>query len=112
MIGHLSDAERIFSYRLLRAARNDRTLLPSFDENKYVESANFDERPVEDVAGELAAVRQATLALLGSLRVLRGSSFFVASIVYCCCVEVRVGSSTVTRSVTDSTLLREYASGK
>jgi uncharacterized damage-inducible protein DinB len=67
VIGHLSDAERIFSYRLLRAARGDRTPLPSFDENKYVETANFDERPIEEVAGEFAAVRQASLALLGSL---------------------------------------------
>ncbi len=67
VVGHLSDAERIFSYRLLRAARGDRTPLPSFDENRYVETANFDHRSIEDLAGEFAAVRQATLGLLGSL---------------------------------------------
>lgn len=67
VIGHLADTERIFGYRLLRAARGDQTPLPGFDENAYVQTSNFDSRSVDDVAGELAAVRQATLALLGSL---------------------------------------------
>jgi uncharacterized damage-inducible protein DinB len=67
VIGHLADAERVFAYRLLRAVRGDQTPLASFDENAYVERATFDRRPVADVAGELMAVRRATLALLGSL---------------------------------------------
>lgn len=67
VVGHLSDAERIFAYRLLRAARGDQTPLASFDENAYVESANFDARSVEDLGEELIAVRTATLELLGSL---------------------------------------------
>jgi uncharacterized damage-inducible protein DinB len=33
VLGHMIDAERIFAYRLLRIARGDQTLLPSFDEN-------------------------------------------------------------------------------
>jgi uncharacterized damage-inducible protein DinB len=67
VVGHLSDAERIFCYRLLRAARNDRTAIEGFDENMYVETANFDARAIGDLAGELAAVRAGTLALLASL---------------------------------------------
>jgi uncharacterized damage-inducible protein DinB len=67
VVGHVTDAERIFSYRLLRAVRGDRTPLASFDENSYAETSNFDTRSMENVAGEFAAVRHATLALLGSL---------------------------------------------
>lgn len=67
VVGHLADAERIFAYRALRAARGDRSPLPSFDENRYVETANFDGRAMADVANELAAVRQASLALFSTL---------------------------------------------
>jgi len=67
VVGHLSDAERIFTYRLLRALRGDQTPLASFDENAYVEEANFDARPMQELGDELLAVRAATLALLGSL---------------------------------------------
>lgn len=67
VIGHLSDAERIFGYRLLRAVRGDQTAIEGFDENRYVEMANFDHRTVEELARELAAVRTSSLALLGSL---------------------------------------------
>lgn len=65
--GHLSDAERIFTYRLLRAVRGDQTPLASFDENTYVEQANFDARSMQDLGDELLSVRAATLTLLGSL---------------------------------------------
>ena len=64
VIGHLSDAERIFAYRLLRIARGDATPLASFDENRYVPEGNFERRPLAEVAAEFAAVRDATLALL------------------------------------------------
>src|SRR5215211_1022110 len=36
VVGHLIDAERIFSYRALRIARGDATPLPGFEENDYV----------------------------------------------------------------------------
>lgn len=67
VIGHLSDAERIFAYRVLRIARGDETPLASFDENRYVPGGQFERRPMADVAAEFAAVRDATLALLRGL---------------------------------------------
>jgi uncharacterized damage-inducible protein DinB len=67
IVGHLTDAERIFSYRLLRFARKDETALPGFDENPYVEAAEFDRRTLQDLLAELACVRQATLRLLRGL---------------------------------------------
>ncbi len=35
VIGHITDAERIFAYRILRIGRGDATPLASFDENAY-----------------------------------------------------------------------------
>ena len=67
VIGHLADAERIFAYRLLRFARGDETPLSSFDENAYVPAGQFERRSLADVARELAAVRDATLALMSGL---------------------------------------------
>jgi hypothetical protein len=67
VIGHLIDAERIFSYRALRIARGDQTMLPGFDENEYVKSAGSDQRTLADLARELAAVRESTVLLFESL---------------------------------------------
>jgi uncharacterized damage-inducible protein DinB len=67
IIGHLSDTERVFGYRLLRFARADETPLSGFDENNYVPAAEFERRTLTDVASEFTAVRDATLALVRSL---------------------------------------------
>ncbi|MCM3879280.1 MAG: DinB family protein [Vicinamibacterales bacterium] len=67
VMGHMADAERIFAYRLLRVARADQTPLPGFDENSFVEHANFDDRTPSSLALELAAARQATLELVRGL---------------------------------------------
>ena len=67
MVGHLSDAERVFSYRMLRFSRGDATPLPGFDENLYAAAAPHDRIPLADLLGELGALRQATVALLEQL---------------------------------------------
>jgi uncharacterized damage-inducible protein DinB len=69
VVGHIADAERIFTYRLLRIARGDATPLPGFDENAYQRVAGFEQRPLGSVVAELRAVRQATLPLIRSLDV-------------------------------------------
>lgn len=66
VIGHLSDAERVFAYRALRIGRADPTDLAGFDENDYVRAAHFDRRTLVEVAAEFASVRAATLALFRS----------------------------------------------
>ena len=63
-VGHMADAERIFSYRALRIARGDRTPIPGFEQDDYVRLANSDARRLEDLIDELAQVRRATIALL------------------------------------------------
>jgi uncharacterized damage-inducible protein DinB len=67
MITHITDTERIFAYRALRFARNDKTALPGFEENDYVPESNATNRTIESLLAEYSIVRQATIALLQSL---------------------------------------------
>jgi hypothetical protein len=67
VLGHLTDAERVFSHRALRFARADATPLPGFDENAYVPAAGFDRRDIASLLSEWRAVRTATLALFQGL---------------------------------------------
>ena len=67
VIGHLSDVERILSYRALRIARGDLTVLPGFDENAYVPAAEFERRTLKSVLDEFLGVRSATIGLVEGL---------------------------------------------
>jgi uncharacterized damage-inducible protein DinB len=66
-LGHLTDAERVFSYRAMRFARADATPLPGFDETTYVPAANCDRFPVAQLADAFGAVRGSTLAFFATL---------------------------------------------
>jgi DinB family protein len=63
VIGHLSDAERVFTHRALRFARGDAQPLPGFDENAYVPAGRFNQRPIADLVDEFRAVRASTVHL-------------------------------------------------
>jgi hypothetical protein len=67
VVGHVTDAERIFGYRALRFARGDATPLPGFDENSYAKFAESNERPFSDLVAEFEAVRQSHLILFNNL---------------------------------------------
>jgi hypothetical protein len=67
VIGHLSDTERIMSYRALRIARADTTNLAGFDENAFVANANFGRRAIADLVEEFQVVRAATIHLAKGL---------------------------------------------
>ena len=67
MTGHLSDSERVLSYRLMRIARGDKTPLPGFDENAIAAASNAARRELPDLASELSTVRKSTIALVKSL---------------------------------------------
>jgi hypothetical protein len=63
VVGHMTDAERVFGYRALRFARADQTPLSGFDEKAWAPAGRFDARPLTDLARELDLVRGATIAL-------------------------------------------------
>jgi uncharacterized damage-inducible protein DinB len=67
IIGHLSDAERVFAYRLLCIARGETGALPGFEEQVYAANSNASTRELSDLVDELRLVRQSTLALVRSL---------------------------------------------
>ncbi|RUS43093.1 DinB family protein [Cohnella sp. AR92] len=67
VIGHITDNERIMSYRLLRIARGDTTPLPGYDQEVLVPGGNFDSWTLQQLAADYTAVRQATLTLLRGL---------------------------------------------
>jgi hypothetical protein len=66
IIQHLIDAERVFSYRALRFARNDKTLLPGFEENDYAAIAGASKRTMEDLLDEYYLVRESSIKMFNS----------------------------------------------
>lgn len=79
VVGHLSDSERVFSYRAMRIARGDQTPLPGFEQDDYVKNGNFGEQTLADLVAEYGAVRAATLALLRSFNAEAGARRGTAS---------------------------------
>jgi hypothetical protein len=67
LLGHLTDSERVFAYRVLRIARNDKTPLAGFEQNDYVQYGSFGQRSLADLIEEYISVRKATLSLLRGL---------------------------------------------
>ncbi len=66
LLCHLMDAERIFCYRALRFARNDKTPLSGFEENDYAQQANAAGRSLQKIASEMSHLRASTIDLFES----------------------------------------------
>lgn len=64
LLGHVNDAERVFSYRALSFARGDSGPLPSFDQNAWAPVAHSDDHSWASHVEEFQAVRLATLTLM------------------------------------------------
>jgi hypothetical protein len=64
---HMSDAERVFGYRILRIARGDETPLAGFDQNSWVPHSCANDRALTNLVMEFAAIRASTLALVDSI---------------------------------------------
>lgn len=63
---HVTDTERVFAYRALRFARNDKTELPGFDENLFAEYSGATRHTLVDILAELRCVRQSSILLFNS----------------------------------------------
>lgn len=66
LIQHIIDTERIFCYRALCFARHDRTNLPGFDQNLFVNNDNSGSRNYLDLLDEMKIVRESTIQLYKS----------------------------------------------
>ncbi len=67
LIGHMIDTERILAYRLTSFARGEKTPLPGFDENAYVDHAHFADRSLLSFSEEFSLMRKSNLYLFKSL---------------------------------------------
>ena len=66
VLGHVTDGERIFTYRALSFARGESQGQPGFDQDAYVDVAKFDRRSLVSIGDEYESVRRATLTLFES----------------------------------------------
>ena len=64
---HIIDDERIYAYRALCFARNDKTELPGFEQDDYTLYAEAGKRSIENIFDEYEAVRNSTIALFSGL---------------------------------------------
>ena len=64
---HIIDDERIYAYRALRFARNDKTVLPGFEQDDFARNSGANDRSIENILEEYEAVRQATITLFNGL---------------------------------------------
>jgi len=64
---HISDSERVFSFRAFWFARGYDAPMPSFDQDVAIKVAGADERSWQSHVDEFRAVRSTTLALFNSL---------------------------------------------
>ena len=67
MLVHIIDDERIYSYRALRFARNDKTELPGFEQDDYTVYSKANNRTIESILEEYESVRRSTLSLFKNL---------------------------------------------
>lgn len=63
---HMMDTERIFAYRALRIARNDKTDLPGFEQDEYAPYAYANERGISNIMEEYGLQRKSTVALFSN----------------------------------------------
>jgi hypothetical protein len=67
IVQHVTDVERILSYRALLFARRNGTIPQGFDQNAFVTNARANDRLIDDLIDELLTVRRATKSLYEGL---------------------------------------------
>jgi uncharacterized damage-inducible protein DinB len=66
-IAHLSDTERLFSFRALWFARGERSELPGMEPDPWVAIADSNSRTLDDLLMEFDQVRAASISLFANL---------------------------------------------
>jgi hypothetical protein len=67
VLGHISDAERVFQYRAVAFARGETQPLPGFDQDVWMKGVDFDGRGWDSLIEEFSHVRASTIALFRGL---------------------------------------------
>ncbi len=66
VLQHITDTERVFSFRALAFARKDPNTFPSFNENEYAKNSDAYNRNPKDLIEEFLAVRKSSQLLFKS----------------------------------------------
>ena len=67
VVGHFTDTERVFGYRVLCIARGEKASLPGFEENDYAAVAGHDRYALPDLVAEFEALRRSHVSMLAHL---------------------------------------------
>jgi uncharacterized damage-inducible protein DinB len=67
VLQHMIDTERVFVYRALSFSRKSQNPIHGFDENEYVITSNAQQRSLESLQSEFAALRHATNIFFNTL---------------------------------------------
>lgn len=59
LLGHINDTEKIMFFRALCIARNEQQAFPGFNQDEYVNAANFGDIPLGDLMEDFEHTRQA-----------------------------------------------------
>ncbi len=60
---HMIDTERIQVYRAMRIARNDKTVLPGFDENLFAANTNLKRITLQELIEEFMVLRKSSILM-------------------------------------------------
>lgn len=67
VVAHVVDTERMFAFRALAMARADGVDLPGMDQDEWVTNAHADERTLDDLGAEWAALRRSNIHMFASM---------------------------------------------
>ncbi len=67
ILGHITDHERIMTYRALRFSRKDQTILPGYDQDLFVENSRFNNVDFSRLLNDFKAVRSSTQTFISML---------------------------------------------
>ena len=67
LLQHITDTERVMAYRALRFSRNDKTPLPGFEQDDYVNALKIDHLDRPAMIEEWRSVREASITFFRNL---------------------------------------------
>ncbi|MBA4251048.1 MAG: DinB family protein [Chlorobiaceae bacterium] len=66
LFGHVIDTERIFGYRILTFARNDKNIIAGYEQDDYILYGKFGNRSIKSLLDEYVNLRMANIILFKS----------------------------------------------
>jgi hypothetical protein len=67
VLGHMTDTERVMSYRLLRIGRGDQTPLAGFNERFFANGAQTNKLPIQNILEDFVATRKSSITLIKNM---------------------------------------------